>query len=139
MGDHLEPEEKRDRFLAKNSTKVVRMKDELASMLVIVSNLRSGLEHEMADGMGYKLLDANPKVLTKIKELAATLNSLTDAKVRIDKAEKQMATEMTPEEERDAVATYVKSLEDSVRREFIMNLVRYHNSTARGGTEIKER
>jgi hypothetical protein len=53
------------------------------------------LETEMLGGMGYKALTLDDKCLGKLQRLAATVNSLNEAQVRLFKAEDARVSKMT--------------------------------------------
>ena len=53
------------------------------------------------------------KFLKKLKELTASFNSLTESKIRLDKAEKAIEEDMSPEEEQEAVIRYLADLPGS--------------------------
>jgi len=85
---------------------VVRLGDELEKMLAIGSYLRECLQVEIEQAVGAGV----PKnAIKQFSELAKTLDSVVSAKVRFDKAAKQMADIATPLEERNAVIQYLKA------------------------------
>lgn len=78
--------------------------------------MRKCFENEMFEGMGYKKMVVTPKQLETGKELSLMLEKMVSAKVRWDKASKEMASTMTPEEERAACYKYIQSLEVEERQ-----------------------
>lgn len=91
--------------------RVTRLGDELDKLIKLITWARECLDNELMGGMGHKKLGIGDKDIRKIKDLAATMNSAVEAKIRFDKAQKQLADTMTPEEEFDAVVAYIKSLD----------------------------
>lgn len=90
---------------------VVRLQDELDRLIKLYVFAREALETELYSGMGYKKLALNEKDVKKLKELTIGLNSLTETKIKWDKAQKQLAATMTPQEEFEAVITYILALD----------------------------
>lgn len=86
---------------------ILRLKEELDATLRVVASTREQLskEGELLEKAG--LVD--DKFLRKLKELTASFNSLTESKIRLDKAERAMEEDLTPEEERQAVLSYLVS------------------------------
>lgn len=91
--------------------RVTRLGDELDKLIKLITWARECLDNELMSGMGHKKLGIGDKDIRKIKDLAATMNSAVEAKIRFDKAQKQLADTMTPEEEFEAVVAYAKSLD----------------------------
>ena len=56
-------------------------------------------------------LSVDDKFLKKLKELTASFNSLTESKIRLDKATKAVERDLTPEEEQEAVVGYLVDME----------------------------
>jgi hypothetical protein len=119
--------------------RVVRLGDELDEMIKIVSFQRESLSNELHDGLAYKQLGADMLVLKKTKELSAVFNSITDAKIRFDKSMKQLADTMTPEEERDAVKQYIKSLGRAERGDLLKIMVKWHNDAGSDGKTLNSK
>lgn len=90
---------------------VVRLADELDSLIAMYVFAREALQIEMTEGMGYKQQGILDSIVKKLKELTTGLNSLVEAKIKWDKAAKQLAATMTPAEEMDAVFKYIVSLD----------------------------
>lgn len=113
----LSPDEAREKAVEKQKSLTLRLEDELDSLIKMFSFARQALNNEMFSGMGYKQMGIGDKEVKKLKELTIGMNSVVEAKIRYDKAKKQLAATMTPDEEMSAVVTYVKSLDvDSFKR-----------------------
>lgn len=101
---------------------VVRLGDELDRLIKIGAWLRERLEADLQQVIGKGLPREGIKMY---KELATTIESVVSAKVRFDKAAKQMADNMTPAEERKAVITYIKAANEEDRKEIIREVKRW--------------
>lgn len=88
----------------------VRLGDELERMVKIIQWAREAIENEMFAGLGYKQLGINSQEVKRISDLSAALNTAVNTKIRWDKAAKEMHDNMSPEEEFQAVLTYLKTL-----------------------------
>lgn len=110
--DHTEilAEVKRRDGVTERSARAIRLKQELNLILELVVHSRESLENELSSEFAQKKLSIDKAFLTKLKDLTACYNSLTDARIRLDKAEKAMEKEMTPQEEMAAVRAFVQSL-----------------------------
>jgi hypothetical protein len=102
-----------------------RLNDEIDAMLLVAFHMRTAFENELKDGMGHKMLAIPDKLVKKGQELAKMLDTLTSAKIRYDKAVKKLSDDMTPEEERKAVVTYIKALDPPDRAELISGIQRW--------------
>lgn len=101
---------------------VVRLQDELDSLIKIFSHMRESFEAEMMDGMGYKKIGTTQTLLNKAKELALLMTTVVNAKIRFDKAHKTLAESMTPDEELKACGDYIRALDAPVRQQWLRNL-----------------
>lgn len=108
--ERLSMDEHRAKAIKELEKTVVRIQDELDRMIKLHVFMREALENEIMSGAGYKKLGANEKDVKKLKELTQSMDSLVSCKIRWDKAAKQMAETMTPDEEMKAVITYILSL-----------------------------
>lgn len=106
----LDPDDLREKAKAQAKHLVQRLQDELDEMIKIAAHMREAYHNELMDGLGYKKMGVTPEMVRKGKELATMFDTLTSAKIRFDKSLKQLAETMTPEEERAAVKTYIRSL-----------------------------
>ncbi len=106
----------------KHKVSVVRLQDELDSLIKIFSHMRECFENEMMEGLGYKKMAVTQKQLAQASELAKIMTAVVAAKIRFDKAAKQMADMMTAEEEREAVTKYVQSMSVEDRARWVDNL-----------------
>lgn len=121
------PEEHRRDFLARQESSVVRLEDQLESFIKLIAHQTDALRNEAVDGMGYKALAADPAYLRKLKDLGATFNSATDALIRLEKTAKDRAEKMTREQERDAMSTAIRAMDDTTRSDFLSTEVSWHN------------
>lgn len=101
---------------------VVRLGDELDRLIKIGAFLREKLEQDIQLQIGKGLPRDGIK---SYKELATTIESVVSAKVRFDKAAKQMADTMTPAEERKAVIQYLKACNRDDRKEILDELAEW--------------
>lgn len=134
--DYLSPDDHRENFKEKLNLKVVTLEGELDRMIKLVALQRETIEKTLLGGFAYKQDFVDEKGIRALKDLTAAYNSLTDSKVRLEKTAKDRAARMTPEEEKEAVATYVKALPHLERAAFIKRLVKYHNRHIAAGTKM---
>lgn len=137
MNEGKDPEEKRRDFISKYDNLVIRLEDELEAMIKLAAMQREALKNEMFSGMAYKQQAADAKGIKALKDLTAAYNSLTDSKVRLDKTAKERAAKMTPDEEREAVVTYIKSLPATERTQLLRRLSGWHNAQATANHQMK--
>lgn len=109
--------------IRERNERVVRLKEELNLILQLVVHSRESLDNELDSEFAQKKLSIDEKFLRKLKELTACYNSLTDARIRLDKSERSLEKEMTPAEERETVRAFVRSMELNERSEFLRNEV----------------
>jgi len=88
----------------------VKLKDELDKTIKLVVHARESLDNELDSEWAQKKLSVDKAFLAKLKELTSSFNSLTESKIRLDKAEKAIEAELTPAEERDAVKRYLMDM-----------------------------
>lgn len=98
---------------------IVRLKDELQNTIELVTHARESLTNELSSEWAQKKLSVDDKFLKKLKELTASFNSLTESKIRLDKAEKAIEEDMTPAEEQEAVMRYLADLTDGELRSLV--------------------
>ena len=122
----------------------IRIEDELDKLINMFSHAREALENEMNSGLGAKRLALSEKDVKKLKELTVGMNSLVESKIRYDKSRKALAEVMTPNEERRAVVTYIRSLSYEARAELRALLIEHkiwpysrcaHGEDTREGTD----
>lgn len=101
---------------------VMRLKDELNAALAVVAHARESLTNEMNTEWAQKKLSVDDKFLKKLQSMTAAFNSLTESKIRLDKAERAMEADMTPEEEREAVKQYLMDMVPSDLSAFIADV-----------------
>lgn len=127
MGNDLTVAEKVEQALHRHKVTVVRLQDELDSLIKIFSHMRQSFENEMMDGLGYKKMALTD---TQVKQGAALSKMMTEmvmCKIRWDKAAKQMADSMTPEEEREAVMKYIKTLTPEEQRTLVYTIKQWQD------------
>ena len=101
---------------------VVRMQDELDKMIKLFSRTREAIENELMSGLGYAGHGVTDKDMKKLSTLSTMCDHLVSAKIRFDKAAKQMADTMTPGEEKAAVIAFIKSCEKQDRADIISRI-----------------
>lgn len=89
---------------------VTRLKEELDRTIKLVVHARESLDNELDSEWAQKKLSVDAAFLKKLAALTASFNSLTESKIRLDKAEKAMERDLTAEEEREAVVGYLLGL-----------------------------
>lgn len=117
----------RDTVRVRNE-RVVRLKDELNLILELVVHSREALTSELSSEFAQKKLAIDKPFLTKLKELTACYNSLTDARIRLDKADRSLEKDLSPAEEKEAVREFILSLAASERGRFLKQMVVAHNA-----------
>lgn len=122
----LGPDQLRENALEDYRKHVVRIQDELESMIKMFSFMRGALETEMMSGLGYKQMSADDKLVKKLKDLTLGMEKLVDAKVKFDKAMKGLAESMTPEEELKAVEAHIKALPHAERTVWLRTMAYWH-------------
>lgn len=91
-----------------SSTKTVtRIQDELEALTQIVSKMRVQFGREV--GEWEKTGNFRLEMVRMGKELTTMVDSLLSLKIRFDKAQKELADSMSPEDERKAVTAYLRS------------------------------
>lgn len=90
---------------------ITRLKEELDNAIKLVVHARESLDNELDSEWAQKKLSVDKAFLGKLKELTASFNSLTEAKIRLDKAEKAMEEDMSPQEEYEAVLRYLADMD----------------------------
>lgn len=96
-------------------------------MLDLVVHAREALQNEVSGAIAQRKEYIDSDWLKRFKELASTFNSLTDARIRLDKSERSLENDLSPEEEKHAVIDFFKALEPQERGETLGKLVRFHN------------
>lgn len=91
-----------------------RIQDELESLTKIVTRMRVQFEREVADWE--KTGNFRTELIKIARELTTTMEALLSLRIRFDKAQKELADEMTPEQERAAVIAYLRSLNAEERK-----------------------
>lgn len=89
---------------------VVRLENELDNMIKMFAWAREALEREMLSGISPGKHGLQDSLTKKLKELTIGMNSMVESKIRYDRAKKELAKNMTPEEEMDAVIAYIVNL-----------------------------
>lgn len=89
---------------------VIRLENELDNMIKMFAWAREALEREMLSGLSPGKHGLPESTTKKLKELTVGMNSVVEAKIKYDKARKQLAQNMTPQEEMNAVVAYIEGL-----------------------------
>jgi hypothetical protein len=95
------------------------IRDEIDQTIRILIRLRQVLEGEINEVLNSAHPGVPKGALTQLKEIASCLNSLTDAKVRLDRSAKTMADAMSVEDELEAVRAYVRAMDPRKRMTFL--------------------
>lgn len=109
--------------------RVIRLKEELNLILELVVHSREALKNELSTEFAQKRLSVDKTFLTKLKELTACYNSLTDARIRLDKADRSLEKDLSPAEEKEAVREFILSLGGDERGRFLRQMIVSHNAT----------
>lgn len=105
------PAQRQEDYRAVYEANVVRLGNEIERMIKLVSWARECLENELiGTGLGYKKMGISEKDVQKLKNLTAAVEQAANTKIRYDKAAKELAASMTPEEEYEAVWAYCLAL-----------------------------
>lgn len=118
----LSPAEKSLQALHDHKVSVVRLQDELDSLIKIFSHLRECFENEMMDGLGYLKKGVPIGLMKQGTELTKMMTAVVDSKIRFDKAAKAMADLMTPEDEWAACLKFVQSMTPEDRKSWLNSL-----------------
>ncbi|HEY6019745.1 MAG TPA: hypothetical protein VIY48_07540 [Candidatus Paceibacterota bacterium] len=121
--------------LRERNARVIRMKDELIKMLDLVTRCRESVEAEVSSGIAAEMKFVDADFLKRIKELSVIFNNMTDARIRLDKAERAIENDLTPAEEYDAVRQYVRSLDPKERGQFLRTEIEWHKSNLSPNTQ----
>lgn len=89
---------------------LARLENELDSLINMFAWARKSLENELQSGLGGKQMALTEKDTKKLKELALGMSTAVQCKIAWDKAKKQLAQNMSPKEEMDAVIAYIMNL-----------------------------
>lgn len=89
---------------------ITKLKEELDAAIKLVVHARESLDNELDSEWAQKKLSVDANFLKKLAQLTASFNSLTESKIRLDKAEKAMERDLTPAEEQEAVVGYLAQL-----------------------------
>lgn len=90
---------------------VLKLRRELDEAIALIVHAREALSNELNNEFAQKKLFIDDKFVKKLRELTGAFNSLTESKIRLDKAEKAMEADMTAEDERAAVLQYLREID----------------------------
>lgn len=111
----------------------VRIADEIQANLNLARWLRECLENAMGAAVGTaNKLGVDNKTVQSWRDVVKAMEALTACKIKLDKNAKQMAEQMTPEEELEAVRSYIRSLDNEARGQFLTNEQRWHERRVEG-------
>ena len=88
------------------------------------------VEAEVNEVMRMKSPGVPKGSLTQLKEIGSLLGSLIDAKIRLDKSSKALAEAMTPEQELEAVRSYIRGMKPRDRMTFLDQEVRWNSQNS---------
>lgn len=112
----------------------VRIADEVQCCLNTASWLRTALENELNAAFGVGKNGEPPKTgidgksVQKFRDVVKAVEALADTHIRLQKNAKQMAEQMTPDEELEAVRAYIRSLEKSVATKLLTEELKWQDS-----------
>ncbi len=118
--------------VTERSARAIRLKEELNLILELVVHSRESLNNELNSEFAQKKLSVDKPFISKLKDVSACYNSLTDARIRLDKAEKALEAEMTPAEEMAAVRAFIMALDNKERIMFLNKLFEAHKRITGG-------
>ena len=98
---------------------VLKLRQELDKGLALIVHAREALENELNNEFAQKKLFIDDKFVKKLRELTGAFNSLTESKIRLDKAEKAMEADMTAEDEWAAVVQFLRELNKEQRGQIV--------------------
>ena len=110
------------------SARVIRLKEELNKILELVVTGRESLEHDLQPHGMLRERSVDKAWMGKLKDLTSCYNSLTTSRIQLDKSERSMEREMTPAEEKEAVYSFVMSLDGQERGFFLRKMINAHNA-----------
>jgi len=90
--------------------RVARLRDELNAQLDLVCFSREKLEEDVKTSIDHRSLVTSVDFLKKLSELTSAFDKLTNARIRLLKAEKAHEDDMSPADERRTVHEYVRSV-----------------------------
>jgi hypothetical protein len=121
--------ETRKAFLARFDYQVVRLENELERFVKLIALQLEGLTNEAADALNPSSpAIASAETLRKLKDLGATFNSATDAKVRLAKAQELVSKMLTPEQELEAMRKILRAMPQAARSEWLREEIAWHNA-----------
>lgn len=89
---------------------IIRLEKELDALINMFAFARQSLENELQSGLGAKQLSLTERDAKKLKELAQGMSTAVECKIRWDRAKKELAKNMSPQEEMSAVVAYIVNL-----------------------------
>src|SRR6476469_7271833 len=96
---------------------LARLENELDALINMFAWARKSLENELQSGLGSKQMALTEKDTKKLKELALGMSTAIESKIRWDKAKRDLAKNMTPQEEMAAVIAYIVNLKDEDKQQ----------------------
>jgi hypothetical protein len=127
-------------FLAQFDHRVVRLENELEKFVKLVALQLEALTNEASEGLSPSSPAVSSEVvLRKLKDLGATFNSATDAKVRLAKAAELIEKTMTPAQELDAMRRILRAMPQQSRADWLREEIAWHNADpARSGVPMSK-
>lgn len=117
---------------ARYSTAGVSLVQELDNILRALAFQREVVEKEMLRGQGFKGETFDLKLVAATKELTLAYSSAVTSKIKLSKHMKDIAEEMTHDEQVVAVKEFIKVMEQLPRRTLLRELTNYHNAQHEG-------
>lgn len=124
----MDTNQARAELLAKFNSTAVDLAVELDEILKVLRFQRQALTNKMTEGFGYKQFELKAEDAKAATTLTLSYQKAVDAKVKLDKHLKDRAEELTPEQELESVALYIKTLPSTDRRKLLIEALAYHNA-----------
>jgi hypothetical protein len=114
--------------LASQRKRVVEIGNEIDHLAKLVAWTREGLEKDIYSGKTFHDID-------RLSKLTRMLSDLVDAKVRLQKSNRELVDSMSREEELKAISRYIRAMESEERVDFLHAELVYANEVEYGRVE----
>lgn len=129
-------DEDREKARAQLKERTLRWGKELDKLLALVGHLIEAAQNEAMEGLGYKAHGIPDKLVKKLRDLAYVAKEITAAKVQYEKAEDQLAKNLTPDQEAEWIRRWIMALDSEPRKNFIWNLIKAHRRATKSAAPI---
>jgi len=123
--------------IARFDQRGVRLVDELNSMLKLLTFQREALQKSLFSEFGYRQEAVDLKTVQASKELTLAYTRMVEAQIKLDKALKSLADQMTPEEEKETVRKYIRAMTPFDRGRFMDDELQWHRKTTVAGGKFE--